>query len=128
MKRLIIVLVLFAAGFAYYWYVWRTDVWIKDGRGVWVERGNPPTKPAEVRAQEDLLVRARYLHEARKAELDYSSGPCLGEVATDWVIDIVRSPRDAIDNLAQNQCEAYRNGDVGHLIEMTADGEVVKVK
>ena len=52
-----------------------------------------------------------------------SAGPCIIDPMSDaeWVCDIAHSPREAIDNLPENQCSAYRNGTAKHFIELTPD-------
>lgn len=48
-----------------------------------------------------------------------SSGPCLSnEVALNWVCDVAHNPRQTIDNLPENQCNAFRNGTASHFVEV----------
>ncbi|VVB59788.1 Uncharacterised protein [uncultured archaeon] len=48
-----------------------------------------------------------------------SSGPCLsGEIAPGWVCDIAHNPRQAVDDLPENQCSAFRNGTAHHFVEV----------
>lgn len=51
---------------------------------------------------------------------DLSSGPCLASPMSDpdWVCDVAHDPRTAVDNLAENQCEAYRSGAAHHFVEV----------
>lgn len=104
------------------------DKWIKDGRGVWVEHGNPREKPEEVVTQEELIQKAKaLLNEEKDIGTDLSSGPCLGKVADDWVLDIAHNPREAVDDKPENQCMDYNDGDVHHFIELDQNGEVIKI-
>jgi hypothetical protein len=50
---------------------------------------------------------------------DLSNGPCLSnEIVKDWVCDVAHSPRQAIDDLPENQCSAYREGKASHFVEV----------
>jgi len=55
-------------------------------------------------------------------------GPCLLDPIrdTDWVCDIAHSPRQAIDNLKENQCNSWHNGTAKHFIELTPECEFIK--
>ena len=63
---------------------------------------------------------------------DLSSGPCLANPLDDpygnWVVDIVHSPRQAVDDEAENQCSAYRNGDADHFVELDEYGHLVRAQ
>ncbi|MEM4703339.1 MAG: hypothetical protein QXP53_02555 [Candidatus Pacearchaeota archaeon] len=58
-----------------------------------------------------------------------SNGPCLLDPMSNsaWVCDIAHTPRQNIDNLLENQCNAYRNGTSTHFIELTPECELIKV-
>lgn len=48
-----------------------------------------------------------------------SAGPCLSnQIIEDWVCDVAHKPRIEIDNLPENQCEAYRNRTAHHFVEI----------
>jgi hypothetical protein len=50
---------------------------------------------------------------------DISNGPCLSnEIISGWVCDVAHSPREAVDNLPENQCSAYREGVARHFVEV----------
>lgn len=56
-----------------------------------------------------------------------ASGPCLSnEIAPDWVCDIAHSPRQAIDDLPENQCLMYRGGAAHHFVEVDENCEVIR--
>lgn len=49
---------------------------------------------------------------------DLSNGPCLSnEIMKDWVCDVAHSPRQAVDNLKENQCSAYGKT-ASHFVEV----------
>ncbi|MBI4319475.1 MAG: hypothetical protein HY675_13385 [Chloroflexi bacterium] len=77
----------------------------------------------------DTAIRlAKDLYERKRREgIDLSSGPCLSEeVMDDWCVDIVHTPRQAIDNRPENQCKLYRTGKVHHFVELDLDGNLVR--
>ncbi len=77
----------------------------------------------------DILLKARLRYnQAVASHTDLSLGPCLGQIAPDWVLDIAHLPRQAIDNLPQNQCPDYLSGNAHHFVEMTPAGEVITIQ
>lgn len=64
---------------------------------------------------------------AKQTGADFSSGPCLGIVAPDWVLDIAHNPRQAIDDLPENRCPQFENGEVKHFIELEPDGKLIQI-
>ncbi len=84
------------------------------------------TSPA-AQAEDEILKNALNLYIAKKqAGTDFASGPCLGKVASDWVVDIAHNPRQAIDNKKENQCEDFINGSAHHFIELDPDGKLIR--
>lgn len=71
-----------------------------------------------------FFARLKYLQAIREKR-DLSSGPCLGVIREDWVLDIAHLPRESLDDLPENQCASYINGQVKHFVEMTKNGEVI---
>jgi hypothetical protein len=64
-----------------------------------------------------------------KSTRDLSSGPCISDPIpdqTDWVCDVAHSPRQAVDNLPENQCSAYRNGQAHHFVEVDTDCNLIR--
>ena len=58
------------------------------------------------------------------------SGPCLFNPYSqdkNWVCDVAHEPRQAIDNLQENQCEAFRKGTAKHFIEVTQDCKIIRI-
>lgn len=61
------------------------------------------------------------------ATLDLSNGPCLSnEIIEDWVCNVAHSPRHDVDNLPENQCEAFRNGTAHHFVEVDINCVFIK--
>ncbi|MEM1536032.1 MAG: hypothetical protein QXQ82_02515 [Candidatus Pacearchaeota archaeon] len=67
--------------------------------------------------------------DALSAGRDLSEGPCLLDPMSnaEWVCDIAHKPREAIDNLRENQCNAWHNGTAKHFIELTPNCELIKI-
>jgi len=91
--------------------------------------------PEAVLNMEKVLERAYEIYALKKKEgADFSSGPCISEdlfpEATrpedKWVVDIAHNPREAIDNLEENQCANFREGRAKHFVELDLDGVLIK--
>ncbi|MFC1721578.1 hypothetical protein ACFL0Z_01545 [Patescibacteria group bacterium] len=82
-------------------------------------------------ASRDLAIarcQELYFQKVALAE-DMSDGPCLSEkIVEDWVCDVVHEPRQAVDNETANQCVSYRNGTIGHFVELDINGELIKAQ
>ncbi len=80
--------------------------------------------------REKAIRLAKDMYETKKREgFDLSVGPCLAEeVIPDWCVDIVHTPRQSIDNRAENQCSLYRTGKVHHFVELDQNGNFVRAK
>jgi len=102
------------------------DSWIKDERGVWIKHGVPFDTPDYVLEQQQVINQTLSLYEQKKSEGIEFSSQCLG-VVEDYAVDIVHVPRSEEDDKIENQCEAYRNGEVSHFIELDKDGNVVRI-
>lgn len=76
------------------------------------------------------IAKAKELWRARSLSGDdLSAGPCLtNEAVPGWVADIVHSPRTGVDDIAQNQCSAYRDGTVTHVVELDVAGNLVRAE
>jgi hypothetical protein len=57
-----------------------------------------------------------------------SNGPCLLDPMSNpyWVCDITHSPRESIDDLPENQCNAWNNKTASHFIELTPECIFIK--
>lgn len=80
--------------------------------------------------RERAIALALALYAEKKADgADFSSGPCLSEnLMPGWVVDIVHSPRQAIDELPENQCQEYRAGRAFRLVELDPEGNVIRAQ
>ena len=77
----------------------------------------------------DVVRRAKRAYAKAKASgVELQSGPCLGVIKPGWVADVAHDPRQAVDDEAANQCEAYREGDADHFVELDPDGNLIRVK
>jgi hypothetical protein len=101
------------------------DDWIKDSKGVWVKHGNPSETPQQVLEQQNAVSGALKLYNDAKSNGFEFNSQCLGTV-DNYSIDIVHVPRANEDNLAENQCEAYRNGSITKFIELDKDGNIAR--
>jgi len=60
--------------------------------------------------------------------IDLNKSPCLSnQIIENWVCDVAHNPRIEIDNLPQNQCEAYRNRTAEHFVELDTNCNVIKL-
>jgi len=99
--------------------------WIKDSRGVWVKHGYPLKLPDYVLAQQQVIVCALNLYS--QSSFEEFSSQCLGSCDI-YAVDIVHVPRTEEDEQENNQCEAFRRGQLTHFIELDKDGKVVRIK
>lgn len=62
---------------------------------------------------------------------DFSTGPCIAEELDDvpgWSVDIAHDPRQESDNQPENQCQAYRDGQTEHFVELDPEGNVIRAE
>jgi hypothetical protein len=102
------------------------DDWIKDSKGVWIKHGNPSETPTAVLQQQEAVNCSLEKFNSFTETEEEINSQCLG-ICGDYVIDIVHVPRTAEDNLVENQCEEYRNGEVNHFIELDKKGILVRI-
>jgi hypothetical protein len=85
--------------------------------------GGGPDEGEEERA----IAAAQKAFTAAKARgVDLTDGPCLGVIMEGWVADVAHDPRQAVDDRAENQCEAYRSGEADHFVELDPAGTVIR--
>jgi hypothetical protein len=66
--------------------------------------------------------------------VDLSSGPCLsdarvgGAITPDFACDVAHEPRQAVDDEAKNQCQAFRSGKVSHFVEVDPSCQLIRVE
>lgn len=89
---------------------------------------NTPEEVKQLSAEERAIAKAKEIYaEQKKNGTDFSSGPCLAEdLMPDWVADIASNPRQAVDNLAENQCQSFRNGQAHHFVELDPEGAFIR--
>lgn len=95
-----------------------------------IRMGKQPTYKKGSSATYDMAVgEALSLYRKRLVEgIDMSSGPCLSnDLMIGWVVDVVHSPREAMDDLSENQCAAYLEGRASHFVEIDTNGNIVRV-
>lgn len=69
------------------------------------------------------------LFKEQAKELDLESGPCLtNDLIPNWVADIVHKPRQTVDDLPENQCQAFIEGRAKHFVELDKSGNIINVK
>jgi len=122
----LIIIVILTVGFTMIFRPGGEDSWIQDKRGVWIKHGVPYETPDYVIEQQQIINQTLFLYEQRKSEGIEFSSQCLGVVGN-YAVDIVHVPRSSEDNLVENQCEAYRDGEVTHFIELDKDGNIVRI-
>jgi ABC-type glycerol-3-phosphate transport system substrate-binding protein len=66
--------------------------------------------------------------EAKAEGMDFEAGPCLGVVLEGWVADVAHDPLRDVDDLPENQCEAFRSGEADHFVELDLEGRVIRVE
>ena len=87
-----------------------------------------PTEENETPQAETAISACKNLCEAALKSGQYlDSGPCISDAKQDWepnwdvnnwVCDIAHYPRQAVDNLSENQCQAFKEGKVQHFVEL----------
>jgi len=104
------------------------DSWIKDSRGIYVKHGNPSSTPDYVLEQKEMINCSNYLFgKAAMSSVVQLNSQCLG-TCEDYAVDIVHVLRNEEDDLVENQCEDYKNGNVSHFIELNNEnGEIVRI-
>ncbi len=76
------------------------------------------------------IARARQVYaEERARGTDFASGPCIAEdLAPDWVADVAHQPRQPVDDQAENQCKAFREGRAHHFVELDPAGNLIRAQ
>jgi hypothetical protein len=78
---------------------------------------------------EDPIV-AKCVMLCKAQSMDLSDGPCLTDGGVDfyddWVCDVAHSPRQDVDNLPENQCQEFRNGEAHHFVEVDLSCEFIR--
>jgi len=76
------------------------------------------------------IAEAKAVFIAQEGEgVDFTNGPCLtNTLLSDWVADIAHNPRQAVDDLPENQCNAYRSGTAHHFVELDPEGQLIRAE
>ncbi|MDO8638952.1 MAG: hypothetical protein Q7R43_05225 [Candidatus Daviesbacteria bacterium] len=90
----------------------------------------PVYKKGSSGVYDNAIAAAISLYSTRVKEgLDMSKGPCLtNDLMPGWVVDIVHVPREEIDNLPGNGCQAYLEGRARNFIELDTNGNLVRIR
>lgn len=80
--------------------------------------------------EEDLVQQAQQIYYQKKGQkVNFTNGPCLSDnLASLYVVDIAHDPRQAIDDLPENQCPAFVSGKIKHFIELDPDGKLIRIQ
>jgi len=80
--------------------------------------------------EEDLVQQAQQIYFQKKAQkVDFTNGPCISDnLASSYVVDIAHEPRQAIDDLPENQCPAFLSGKIKHFIELNPEGNLIRIQ
>lgn len=79
----------------------------------------------------EARVTCMNLCNSTKSKQDLSNGPCLPDNnsdwnVNDWVCDVAHSPRQDVDDLTENQCQAFRNGQAHHFVEVDTECNLIR--
>jgi hypothetical protein len=93
-------------------------------------RGQRAYKPGVNATHDEAVNQAvRIFKTSKEQGTDLSSGPCLtNALQPGWVLDVVHNPRQKVDDLPENQCSTYGEGQSKHIVEIDLEGNVVLVK
>lgn len=65
----------------------------------------------------------------KNAQMNLSDGPCLANndqwEFEHWVCDVAHYPREAVDDLEENQCQGFRNMDAEFFVEVSEDCKII---
>lgn len=96
------------------------------------------TEQSRALTQEEVAVDdcSRICKSSLSNSKDISNGPCLanevnrvkgGWLVEKWVCDVAHNPRQAVDDLPENQCSAYREGKARHFVEVDETCNLIRV-
>lgn len=77
---------------------------------------------------ETATNQAKHLYRQEKEKgRDFSEGPCLSDaLMPNWVVDIAHNPRISADDLPQNMCPGFLQGNAQHFIELDPEGNLIR--
>jgi hypothetical protein len=81
-------------------------------------------------AEREVAIAAAHVayEEAAAGGTDFADGPCLGVVLENWVADVAHDPREEVDDRPENQCGAFRSGEVEHFVELDPEGDLIRAE
>lgn len=100
--------------------------WVVNENGLYDKSENSSGISEEVVDQQLLILAAMQLYFEKQREGMNFSSQCLGVVG-DYAVDVVHIPRIAEDDVKENQCEEFISGMVKKLIELDAEGNVMRI-
>lgn len=79
--------------------------------------------------EESAIRLAQSIFQQKKEEgTDFSDGPCISDnLMEGWVADVAHDPREAVDNLPENQCPSYGET-ANHFVELDENGELIRAR
>lgn len=126
MKKIIVAAIVIAISSG---LVWKISQKSSDKPSASTANKQSPAPSTQTKIDDEALKNALNLFaEEKKKGTDFSSGPCLGLVAPDWVLDIAHNPRQPIDDKEENQCAEFRNQQAKHFIELDPDGRLIRAE
>lgn len=97
----------------------------------WAVKSFNTAAPANQAAnQTEAIASAKALFLQKQSQgIDMSSGPCLSDqIINGWAADVAHNPREASDDLQQNQCGSIVNGTVQHFVELDTQGNLIRAQ
>jgi len=77
-------------------------------------------------SKEQIAFKCTKLCQSKINTQDLNNGLCLGLIDDGWVCDVAHNPRQAIDNLPENQCIDYREGRARHFVEVDPECKIIR--
>lgn len=76
----------------------------------------------------EAIRQSRKIYSDKKAQkVDFDQSPCLSEdMGNGYALDISHNPREQIDD--QVQCSSYQNGTVKHFVELSPEGNIMRIQ
>ncbi|MBI3486137.1 hypothetical protein HY025_04330 [Candidatus Daviesbacteria bacterium] len=96
---------------------------------LWINTEKKSYQPGISTEFDQAANQAQFIYrETKKTGIDLKNGPCLtNALMPGWVADLVHNPRTKVDDLPENQCSAYLQGNAKHFVELDLEGNVVRV-
>lgn len=87
-------------------------------------------KPLAKSEIDTAINQAKHIYRQEKEKgRDFSNGPCLSDaLLPNWVLDIAHNPRLPLDDLSENQCSLYLDGQSKHVVELDIEGNLIRAK